>query len=107
MKDIHKTSRTAYRRLREVTAVVLLLFSPYSLADEDIDLARDLVATGDILPLEQVVLSVKGDRNWRLIEVELEREDGEWIYEFELLDDKGRVRELKVDARSGKILEDE
>lgn len=86
---------------------MLLLISFFSLADEDVDVARDLVATGDILSLEQVVQSVKGGRNWRLIEAELEREDGEWIYEFELVDDKGRVHEIEVDARSGKILEDE
>ena len=87
--------------------LALLLSSTLALADDDHRQARDLAISGEILPLEQVLLSVKGDRNWRLLEAELEKEDGRWIYEFEVVDDGGQVYEIEVDARSGEILEEE
>ena len=45
----------------------------------------------------------------RLLELELELEEkyGRYIYEVELLTAQGQVRELKFDATSGDLLEDE
>lgn len=43
----------------------------------------------------------------RLLELELEEEYGRYIYEIELLTVQGLVRELKFDASSGELLEDE
>lgn len=88
-------------------AIVLLLSSGQGLADEEHERARELMTSGEILPLEQVLTKVKGERSWRLLEAELEKEDGIWIYEFELVDEQGRVRELEVDARNGEILKEE
>ncbi len=42
-----------------------------------------------------------------LLELELEEEHGRYIYEVELLTEQGQVRELKFDASSGDLLEDE
>lgn len=43
----------------------------------------------------------------RLLELELEEESGRYVYEIELLTVQGQVRELKFDASSGDLLEDE
>ena len=43
----------------------------------------------------------------RLLELELEEKYGRYIYEVELLTAQGQVRELKFDATSGDLLEDE
>ena len=51
------------------------------------------------------LLEQKG--NARLLELELEEKHGRYIYEVELLTVQGQVRELKFDASSGKLLEDE
>lgn len=93
--------------MHRVAALLMLLLCGVATADEDPARARDLVEAGEILPLEEVLSSVRGERNWRLLEAELEREGGRWIYEFELLDERGRVHEIEVDARSGEILEEE
>jgi len=43
----------------------------------------------------------------RLLEAELESEDGKLIYELEVLTTKGNVRELELDASTGAVLKDE
>jgi uncharacterized membrane protein YkoI len=35
--------------------------------------------------------------------VRLEREAGVWLYEFRVVDEKGRLFEIHVDARSGEV----
>ena len=40
----------------------------------------------------------------RLVEAELEREDGSYIYEIEFLDHAGELRELYYDATTGELL---
>ena len=43
----------------------------------------------------------------RLLEAELEEEDGIFVYEIELLTADGVARELELDARDGRLLKDE
>ncbi|MFN8994621.1 MAG: PepSY domain-containing protein, partial [Pseudomonadota bacterium] len=40
----------------------------------------------------------------QVLEVELEQEDGRWIYEIKLLQPGGRLVKLELDAASGAIL---
>ena len=42
----------------------------------------------------------------RLLELELEKKRGRYIYEIELLTVHGQVRELKFDASTGELLKD-
>lgn len=42
-----------------------------------------------------------------LLELELEEKHGRYVYEIELITVHGQVRELKFDARTGELLEDE
>ncbi len=85
-------------------AALLALSPAGARADGDQDRARAAVRAGEVMPLdalrERLARSHPG--NW--LELELEREDGRWIYEVKLLRADGRVVKLEVDARSGEVL---
>ncbi|MEN8174417.1 MAG: PepSY domain-containing protein [Pseudomonadota bacterium] len=70
-------------------------------ASDDHDVARELRDSGDILPLSDL-LARTGLAGQRVIEAELERENGRLVYELELLDQDGRIRERYFDAVTGK-----
>ncbi len=76
-------------------------------SDGDHREARDLVASGSILPLERILDAVHEFQPGKVLEVELEKDDGLYLYEIEVLDTNGEVWEMKVDAVSGKLLETE
>lgn len=86
------------------TAGLLLFHAGDSLAGDDAQKARALSQRGDILPLERIAGHVRAARPGKLIDIELEQKHGRWIYEAEVLDDAGRVWELKLDARTGSVL---
>lgn len=72
------------------------------------DDALRLRQQGQILPLEEVLKpTMQRYPGARLLELELEEDDGIYIYEIELITRKGVVRELEIDALTGQILEDE
>lgn len=70
----------------------------------DHERARAARARGEVLPLAQILSLVERDFGGRVIEVELERDDGELHYELELLLPDGRVIELEFDARTGELV---
>ncbi|HFQ14544.1 MAG TPA: peptidase [Gammaproteobacteria bacterium] len=76
-------------------------------ADGDHDIARELRRSGDILPLEQILEQVKRLHPGHVLEVELDRHEGRYIYEIETLDARGNVWEMRFDAQSGRLLETE
>lgn len=79
-----------------------------SARDLNQDQALRLRQDGVIQPLEQLVRNAL-DRypGARLLEAELEEEHGVYVYEVELLTATGVVRELELDARDGRVLQDE
>ena len=87
--------------------VVLMLAAVFALADEDHLEARRLMESGSIQPLETILERVQAQRPGRILEVELEEEDRRYVYEIELLDESGQVWELKMNAVTGEILEQE
>lgn len=88
--------------------LIALVCSAATARDLDHDEALALRKAGVILPLEQVIDSALGRYpRARLLEVELEEEDGQLVYEVELLTDGGVVRELEFDARDGRLYKDE
>lgn len=92
--------------LTAALTAALLLPRP-GLADDAADwraLHREVQA-GRIQPLEQILDSLGRDWLGEVIEVEVEREDGRWVYEIELLGPQGQVVEFEIDAASGEILE--
>jgi two-component system OmpR family response regulator len=44
-------------------------------------------------------------RPGRVIELDLERDDGRWIYELELVSPEGRLYEMEIDAATGAVLD--
>ena len=88
-------------------AFALLLWSLAAGPSADHEAAFELAREGRILPLERILEQQRRDRPGRILEVELERENGSLVYELELLDAHGRVWELYYDAVSGRLLETE
>jgi uncharacterized membrane protein YkoI len=78
---------------------------PAAAGDSDHVVARKLRESGQILPLEQIVERARAAKPGEIIETELEREQGRYVYEVEILDSAGQVWEVKLDARTGELLE--
>ena len=97
-------SRGAFSR----GTLLLLAFCSVAMArDLDQDEALSLRQRGVILPLEQLLQQAM-DRypGAKLLEAELEEKDDVYIYEVELLNTDGVVRELDLDAVTGQLLKD-
>lgn len=75
-----------------------------AMADDDHLEARRLVESGEVLPLQAILDKYRTDYPGRVIEVELEKKHGRIIYEIEIIDDRGEVRELYINARNAELL---
>jgi uncharacterized membrane protein YkoI len=60
--------------------------------------------TGEFVPLARIIAGVRERYVGDIVETELEAEDGQYYYEFHILQQNGRLIEIKVDARSGRYL---
>lgn len=69
----------------------------------DHDRARQAVIRGEIKPLADILNAVRGKLPGEITGVEIEREGGRWVYEFKVVNDKGRLFDVYVDAASGEI----
>ncbi len=67
--------------------------------------ARHLREIGVILPFSRIVRLAAERQPGKLLDSELDREGGRYVYELEILDSGGTVHELEVDAASGEILD--
>ena len=70
------------------------------------DAVRAIKQRGDILSLDRILQEARGQHPGRVLESELEEKDGRYVYEVELVDDQGRVREMKFDASTGEVLKE-
>jgi len=73
--------------------------------DRDHERARAAVQAGEVLPLPTLLDKLQRTHPGQVLELELEREDGRWVYEVKLLQADGRLRKLALDARTGQVLE--
>jgi uncharacterized membrane protein YkoI len=73
-------------------------------SEHDHDRARRAVQSGEILPLQTLLERVQGEHPGQVLELELERDGGRWIYEIRLLQPDGRLVKLVVDARTAQVL---
>jgi uncharacterized membrane protein YkoI len=98
--------RTSRQTGSLVLATGLLLFGAGTgLADDDDhDLARRALEEGRALPLAEILAKMKPDLPGKVIEVVLEIDDGNLVYDLKVLSAKGRLQEIEVDAATGKIL---
>ena len=75
-------------------------------ADEvDQDEALALTERGAILPLQSLIADELKRYPGRFLEAELERDDGSYIYELEIVTRDRRVIELEYDAATGALLD--
>lgn len=86
-----------------VAAVILFPGVPPVGASGDHDHAQGLRRDGEILPLAEILGRAELS-GMRILEAELEREQGRLVYELELLDASGQVRKGYYDAASGEPL---
>lgn len=89
-------------------AATLALASPaFANQSEDDDhvAAREALRRGEILPLSRILAITARHVPGDVIDVELERKNGVWRYEVKVLTSTGRVREVKLNARDGAVLE--
>ncbi|MGM0594619.1 MAG: PepSY domain-containing protein [Pseudomonadota bacterium] len=98
--------RTAHHRIGLFSAALLaLLFAlPVTADDEDHERARQALEAGEILPLRTVLDRVAQDYPGEVLEIELEREDGRWVYEIKLLREGGSLLKMELDARDATLL---
>ena len=65
---------------------------------------REALQRGEVLPLVKILAIADQQVPGDVIEVELEDEHGALVYEIKILTGNGRVREVKIDARTGAVL---
>ncbi|MES9938066.1 MAG: PepSY domain-containing protein [Sedimenticola sp.] len=91
-----------------ITIISIIALSNAVLGDDDYYdhmQVRRLVEEGKIKPLQEILLKVGDGERVNILEVEMEREDGRYIYEIEMLDKDGRVWEMEIDAVTGETVE--
>jgi uncharacterized membrane protein YkoI len=89
-----------------VLLAAFMILSPLqiAMADDDYIEAKRLLDSGEILSLEVILKNVRQIFPGKVIEVELEKEDGQIVYEIEILGDNGVITEIYIDAKTGKLL---
>jgi uncharacterized membrane protein YkoI len=72
--------------------------------DHTYDRARRAVDRGETLPVAELLKRLETQVPGEVVGMEFEREHGRWIYEFKLIDTRGRLLEVYVDGQSGAVL---
>lgn len=85
-------------------AGVIIFNNNTAKADINQQTARQLLSAGQILPLEKITQLAKAIKPGEVLEAELERKKGIYVYEVELLDARSQVWEIKLDAKTGKLI---
>jgi uncharacterized membrane protein YkoI len=75
-------------------------------ARNDPEAVRPVTQRAGILSLDQILRKADEQHAGRVLESELERKNGRDVYEVEVVDDQGRVWEMKFDARTGEVLKE-
>ena len=86
-----------------VAAALLLAAGGAPSFARDHDDARRAVEVGEIRPLADILNTVRRKLPGEVVGVKLERESGSWMYEFRVVDEKGRLFEIHVDAKSSAV----
>jgi uncharacterized membrane protein YkoI len=64
------------------------------------DCALDAFKGGEIRPLPEVLVVARQKLPGEVVKVELEREDGIWVYEIKILTPSGKRRKIEINART-------
>lgn len=102
-------AETALRSLL-ITALTALLLGALAVSGArasdktDHERARAAVQAGEVLPLPTLLQKLQRTHPGQVLELELERDDGRWIYEVKLLQANGRLLKLELDASTAEVL---
>jgi len=66
--------------------------------------ARAAREAGEIIPLRAILDRAQAEFTGSPVAVELEDDDGRWIYKVKLLTPAGAIVKLEYDARDGRLL---
>jgi len=86
-------------------AIAIAIPATTAFADSDHDKARAALVAGEIQPLPKILESVARKHPGDVMEVELERERGRWIYEIKILQSDGKLLKLDVDAKDAAVID--
>lgn len=87
------------------SAILAIVFSAgVAHADDDSREVRRLVQEGKIIPLEELLATHRDRLQGRVLDLEMDREQGRVVYEIKTLDSEGVVREVEIDAQTGEWL---
>ncbi len=86
-------------------ALFLPLLAPVSAQanSREQDELRHEAERGDVRPLSEILAVVGEKVPGDVVKVEIEHDGDRWIYEFRVVDGKGRIFEVHVDARTAVI----
>ncbi len=93
------------RLLAPALLALMMAWPAHAGRDIDQDEALRLVEQGELLPLQQILDDALGRYPGRLLEVDLEFDEGRYIYEIELVTRDRRVIELEYDGQTGRLLD--
>lgn len=86
-----------------VAALAVGLWGPAPAGARNHDDVRHAVERGEIRSLADILAGIRDKLPGEVAGVEIEQKNGRWIYEFRVVDSKGRLFEVYVDAHSGGI----
>lgn len=71
----------------------------------DHDRARDAVRSGQVQPLGSILRQIRPQYPGQLLDAQLQQgRGGRWVYRIKVLDNRGQVTDLRVDATNGRVI---
>ena len=102
MKQVLKT--TAFLAGISVLSITTGLALGYDREDKDLESVQ---AASAKVSMEQAIQTAKTKFPGRVVEAELEAEDGILVYEVKVVSASGETQEIEIDAQSGEVLSSE
>lgn len=90
-----------------IAAAALTIAAPVRADDDDRrdqEIARRALLEGRIKSLAEITEMVKPQLPGTILGVDLEVDKGTFVYEFDVVDPSGKLKEVDVDAATGAIL---
>ncbi len=74
--------------------------------DHSYDKARRAVASGEALPVTEVMKRLRAQVPGDVVATEYEYEFERWVYEFKVVDSRGHLRRVHLDAATGELVDE-
>ncbi|NEV62087.1 peptidase M4 [Thiorhodococcus minor] len=71
----------------------------------DHDRARHALERGEVRPVEEILAAARDAVPGEVVGLELEHEDGHWVYEVKVIAEDGRLMEVLVNGADARVLE--